>query len=1053
MKPTDTELIERCLAGSKESFDELVRRYQSAVYGTAYHCVGNFADAQDLAQEAFLRAYLHLSELREPAKFAGWLRQVTWRVCLDWLEKQQRRGENVSIEAMEEEGKTIDALRSDAPSPAEQVEAIELREAVQAAIRSLPENYREPLILVHINGLTYKEVASYLDLSLSTVKWRLHRARRLLKKEMIQMVKEDLGKARLSPKFTDEVQRVRAHLEECKKRMEKIGQALIAYRQERGEMPLWLSDLIPAVHGVTASQYLSDPADLICPAREGGQEDVKLPCSYHYTFRPQHPDAAFPGSRTEMETKLRLYGNVVPMVNCWHPKTNLFLSYDGEVYEKRDRDWHKLPQALSGLLANLKNNLLTDPKDWWRRCHYEFIQTLWLDDRLDELFLILQSVLDEQPRNAYAHWLLGEACAIRDDNEGALKHYELAAQQLPDEKELQRKLGESAYSVGKFDMAIATFRCVLELTTYPDAWLYQRFATLYGTLGDAQKVRELADEFTLQRVRCGMAVSLGAIYQAGRLYPEAIDMYRSAIDLSRRTEEETRMPFRTRGVVEERLVECYRQTGQTEEAEALQAKMVNPTLTLLEDGIVKDAEYAMRLRWVEVPATVEIQGDRIEADGSEPNEEFIAKLNKTVPSAQLRYSVILPLKTGQYTSTLLPIDDEPYHAYYIEALLGRKQLDGTYRFYWREHREREGLNVSRSCSTLYRAYPVGSTHLMARLMLTPDDDMDMRDGSWGIREGVKPTGLYHCAITDMHPGALRFENPPPGARGFYLFLTILTIEQSNSLFGAVGEQDEKPLRGQGPACGTDETTWREITRQFPLDRDAYCSLAELYADKGESENIHELVTEFARQYAQRTASDSLGNIYKAGGQYERAIDAYKQVLAFRRDSRTVTRTQLNLMECYEKIGKLNEVEAIRNQLSERSAQLLGLPAPDFCLKDVTGKEYRLSDFRGQVVLLSFFGIPTGCPQALPMVERLHQKYKGKGVNFLGLTKENDLTKVQEFMRGLISYPVLVDAQEVAKEYGAGLSRYIIDQTGIVRHRERGYGGIGTLVQKLNSLLK
>jgi len=360
---------------------------------------------------------------------------------------------------------------------------------------------------------------------------------------------------------------------------------------------------------------------------------------------------------------------------------------------------------------------------------------------------------------------------------------------------------------------------------------------------------------------------------------------------------------------------------------------------------------------------------------------------------------------------------EPYHAYYLEVQPGLKEAGGNLKLYCRQHREREGLNASGGWYSWNTPHPLGSTHLLDQLWLTIDDDT----------------------------------NSPLRKRGFYIFSTILTLEQAKNLIGTVGQEDSLPLLKQD-TCATDESALREIISSSKLDRNVYCSLAKLYADKGELDKIPELVAEFSRQYAQCTASDSLGNIYKAGGIYERAIDAYKQVLALKRD----TGIQLRLMECYEKIGKLDKVEAIRSQLSEHSTLLLGLPAPKFCLKGVTGRKYRLSDFRGKVVLLNFFYIPSGCMQAMSAVERLHQKYKEKGVTVLGLTKETDVTKVTEFMRYLISYPVLVDAEAVANEYGAGSSsRYIIDQTGIVRHRGGGvYGGmVETLVQKLNSLLK
>ena len=95
MRPLDEKLVQQTLAGDAESFSELVRKYQGAVQGLAYHLVGSFEDAEDLVQEAFVTAYLKLHQLRQPEKFAMWIRQITRNCCMMWL---RSRRENVSID-------------------------------------------------------------------------------------------------------------------------------------------------------------------------------------------------------------------------------------------------------------------------------------------------------------------------------------------------------------------------------------------------------------------------------------------------------------------------------------------------------------------------------------------------------------------------------------------------------------------------------------------------------------------------------------------------------------------------------------------------------------------------------------------------------------------------------------------------------------------------------------------------------------------------------------------------------------------------------------------
>jgi RNA polymerase sigma-70 factor (ECF subfamily) len=86
----DIDLVERSLQGERDAFEDLVRKYQDAVYGLAFHLTGNFADAQDIAQQAFVTAYLKLPQLKDPGRFASWLKRITVNECISWSRQQER---------------------------------------------------------------------------------------------------------------------------------------------------------------------------------------------------------------------------------------------------------------------------------------------------------------------------------------------------------------------------------------------------------------------------------------------------------------------------------------------------------------------------------------------------------------------------------------------------------------------------------------------------------------------------------------------------------------------------------------------------------------------------------------------------------------------------------------------------------------------------------------------------------------------------------------------------------------------------------------------------
>lgn len=198
----DSDLVQRTLQGDRDAYGKLVTKYQGAVYGLCFHLVGNFADAQDLAQEAFVRAYLDLRQLCEPDKFASWLYSVTTNICKMWLRK--RRAEIASLDKMADEVE----FPGEYPSPHEAVARGELQLTIQRAIASLSERNRLAVTLYYMNGLSYQEISDFLNVPVSTIKSRLHKARLQLKEKLMKMVEETFEGQKLPDDFSEKVMAV-----------------------------------------------------------------------------------------------------------------------------------------------------------------------------------------------------------------------------------------------------------------------------------------------------------------------------------------------------------------------------------------------------------------------------------------------------------------------------------------------------------------------------------------------------------------------------------------------------------------------------------------------------------------------------------------------------------------------------------------------------------------------------------------------------------------------------------------------------------------------------
>ena len=162
-------------------FTKFMRTYQNMVFSTAARLSGNDAQAEDIAQEVFLRAHRRFDELRDNPRAAGWLKTVATNLTFTHLTRYRKRWVFFSQLQAADEGDDDPVLDfADDASVVEEVRADERHEYVEAALRELPEHQRVPLVLFHFEDLPYEEIAQKLRISLPKVKTDIHRARQAL---------------------------------------------------------------------------------------------------------------------------------------------------------------------------------------------------------------------------------------------------------------------------------------------------------------------------------------------------------------------------------------------------------------------------------------------------------------------------------------------------------------------------------------------------------------------------------------------------------------------------------------------------------------------------------------------------------------------------------------------------------------------------------------------------------------------------------------------------------------------------------------------------------
>ncbi|MBM0066379.1 RNA polymerase sigma factor SigW [Alkalicoccobacillus gibsonii] len=178
------KLIIEVKKGDTESFGELVELFKDKVYQVAYRMVGHPQEAQDVAQEAFLRAYTNLDKFDMDRKFSTWLFRIATNVAIDRLRKK-KPDFYLEDKVKGTEGLTYESqLAADQELPEDQVVNLEMQEWIQSEINQLPLKYRSAVILKYMEDLSLKEISEILDMPISTVKTRIHRGREALRKRM-----------------------------------------------------------------------------------------------------------------------------------------------------------------------------------------------------------------------------------------------------------------------------------------------------------------------------------------------------------------------------------------------------------------------------------------------------------------------------------------------------------------------------------------------------------------------------------------------------------------------------------------------------------------------------------------------------------------------------------------------------------------------------------------------------------------------------------------------------------------------------------------------------
>jgi len=174
MTEQDWKIVKKCLAGETEVFEELINKYQKPIFNIAYRMVYDVQDAEDITQSVFIKAYENLRSYNPKHKFFSWIYRMAINETLNIIHKKKQ------LSGLD------DSMKSQEKSPDSFYEETELSQNIQKALMDLKTDYREVIVLKHLQGLSYKEMSHVLNVPEKTVKSRLFSARQLFKEILIK---------------------------------------------------------------------------------------------------------------------------------------------------------------------------------------------------------------------------------------------------------------------------------------------------------------------------------------------------------------------------------------------------------------------------------------------------------------------------------------------------------------------------------------------------------------------------------------------------------------------------------------------------------------------------------------------------------------------------------------------------------------------------------------------------------------------------------------------------------------------------------------------------
>ncbi|MFH1302474.1 MAG: sigma-70 family RNA polymerase sigma factor [Planctomycetota bacterium] len=191
----DQHLIQECLAGRTEAFDQLVLRYQDRLYRTLVRVLGSSDDARDAAQEGFTQAFFKLNSFRGTAAFYSWLFRISFNAAISQKRKTKRTSTTLDTQDNPAGNWLVDTHPEN--QPPDVAERAERKKMVHQALNELSEEYRTPLILRELEGMSYGEIADITSIPLGTVRSRIFRGRNELKQKLNTLFQEE-PKSRVS---------------------------------------------------------------------------------------------------------------------------------------------------------------------------------------------------------------------------------------------------------------------------------------------------------------------------------------------------------------------------------------------------------------------------------------------------------------------------------------------------------------------------------------------------------------------------------------------------------------------------------------------------------------------------------------------------------------------------------------------------------------------------------------------------------------------------------------------------------------------------------------